>query len=874
MTERVQKPIPKPRIKPPSANGIVDCSDHSFPEQSTSEISIKKERETPEIPMSLAIEKPIGWNSSHSEETSGSPPPSIPPPRPPHLVSSLKHPQFIPPLGPPPPIPPRVAREASLPTPVDEKCLPSPACSDITNKTEDDENNYSEKLDSESLSSDRLERTSDDSYWPQVEIENREEFEPHEKALISIFAKPKNIYSVNKAEGEAICFCGWVLLKQGKKEFRRLWASIRQHQLLFMPSDEEECPILGPYDLSKLVFVGKSTENASDILVVLRQVASKKKESNVETLRFAPEINFAYWITLLAKCNCPSYNTLNEAITTIDAGSKIFIREGVTGLWNESFIFTKENTFFYFIPQEEVIKELDMRKFTQIKMEMPLADYCNHISHSQEGPLLIILDGSSLYIQSPSDLGTKMWFSFLQAQLKRPTRHLSDCRLTAEDIPVIVDKCIKFVSTYGIKQTGLYRRNGANTEAKAIFEALKNDPFGTHLTPNNDETINAIADVLRTFLRQLESPLIPLEIQPELYNIYERYSQPSRKYGPSEDVTYNDRLLEEKASDYKSAIQTLPKIHYNTLKKLIDHLLEVNAHEAENRASLDNLSRVFGPTTFTVDKTDETPSSQFCRTGLQICVMRDLLENFSLIFDVSPHKKAVEITEVFESKCVNKPRAEGFLIPVHLYKKDNQCFNIQSNWTAEHVVEYKLQNLKLDCSVTAYGLYEVLKGGMLERRIGDHETINTIALVRWLNWKAADAFLLLKKESTVFNPANTRPFAEDIKISEPGSKSFKTAQLRIEDGKRIQQFPKGEKLSKPQKEWSIDETVWFLGNCERKYPSNYPYTCTFLLRSGKYNIKCAGYCVAFVDEVQRTQWLNAITVCQRDYSPIVLVPDL
>jgi len=446
--------------------------------------------------------------------------------------------------------------------------------------------------------------------------------------------------------------------------------------------------------------------------------------------------------------------------------------------------------------------------------------------------------------------------------------------LTAEDIPVIVDKCIKFVSTYGIKQTGLYRRNGASSEAKAMFEALKNDPFGTHLTPHNDDSINAIADVLRTFFRQLEGPLIPLEIQPELYNICDRYRHPSRKYGPAEDVTYNDRLAEEKSNDYKCAIQTLPKIHYNTLRKLIDHLLEVNSHEAENRASLDNLSRVFGPTIFTVDKTDETPTSQFSRTGLQISVMRDLLENFNGIFEISPHKKAVEITEVFESKCVNKPRAEGFLISVHLYKKDNQCFNVQSNWTAEHVIEYKLENLKLGSSVSAYGLYEVIKNGSLERRIGDNETINNIALVRWLSWGASDAFLLLKKESTIFNPANTRPFAEDIKISEPGSKSFKTAQLRIEKGKTIQQYPKGEKLSKPQKEWSIDETIWFLGNCERKYPSNFAYTCTFLLKSGKYNVKHAGYCVAFADEVQRTQWINAITVCQRDYSPIVLVPDL
>lgn len=86
---------------------------------------------------------------------------------------------------------------------------------------------------------------------------------------------------------------------------------------------------------------------------------------------------------------------------------------------------------------------------------------------------------------------------------------------------------------------------------------------------------------------------------------------------------------------------------------------------------------------------------------------------------------------------------------------------------------------------------------------------------------------------------------------------------------------KGEKLNKPQREWSIDETVWYMGNvADRKYPPNFPFTTTFILKSGKYNIKLPGFCVAFSDEVQRNQWLNAVIACQRDYSPIVLIPDL
>ena len=97
----------------------------------------------------------------------------------------------------------------------------------------------------------------------------------------------------------------------------------------------------------------------------------------------------------------------------------------------------------------------------------------------------------------------------------------------------------------------------------------------------------------------------------------------------------------------------------------------------------------------------------FSKTGIQISIMRDLLELFEQIFDVKNSKKDILIqTEAFESKCSVKPRAEGFLIPVHLYEKDNRCFNVQSNLTAQQVIEDKIKSLKENPS-TPFTLYEV-----------------------------------------------------------------------------------------------------------------------------------------------------------------------
>lgn len=51
---------------------------------------------------------------------------------------------------------------------------------------------------------------------------------------------------------------------------------------------------------------------------------------------------------------------------------------------------------------------------------------------------------------------------------------------------------------------------------------------------------------------------------------------------------------------YRQLIFLLPKVYLKTLRKLLSHLQEVISHENRNLASLDNISKMFGPTLFTV----------------------------------------------------------------------------------------------------------------------------------------------------------------------------------------------------------------------------------------------------------------------------------
>lgn len=82
-----------------------------------------------------------------------------------------------------------------------------------------------------------------------------------------------------------------------------------------------------------------------------------------------------------------------------------------------------------------------------------------------------------MYLQAESDSATDFWFEFLTFELKNNGKCLEENRLTSDDVPVIVDKCIKLISTYGLYQPGIYRKNGSAVKARDLFKSFKEGNF-------------------------------------------------------------------------------------------------------------------------------------------------------------------------------------------------------------------------------------------------------------------------------------------------------------------------------------------------------------------------------------------------------------
>lgn len=94
-------------------------------------------------------------------------------------------------------------------------------------------------------------------------------------------------------------------------------------------------------------------------------------------------------------------------------------------------------------------------------------------------------------------------------------------------------------------------------------------------------------------------------------------------------------------------------------------------------------------------------------------------------------------------------------MPIHLFEKDSKCFNVQCNWTASQVIQFKVEKLLMESKISlcdTYALFEVIQNGQLERRLSGDEILKQIVLGRWLEWDGIvlDCYLLLKKDENPF----------------------------------------------------------------------------------------------------------------------------
>lgn len=94
------------------------------------------------------------------------------------------------------------------------------------------------------------------------------------------------------------------------------------------------------------------------------------------------------------KCHCPPSDSLQNSLSNLEIGGKLWIKQGIGGTWVEGWGHIYSRIFYYWMQGfDDCTFETNIRKIILIKRNIPLFDYCNYIENSQRGPILIALDG-------------------------------------------------------------------------------------------------------------------------------------------------------------------------------------------------------------------------------------------------------------------------------------------------------------------------------------------------------------------------------------------------------------------------------------------------------------------------------------------------
>ncbi|XP_005806279.2 SLIT-ROBO Rho GTPase-activating protein 3-like isoform X1 [Xiphophorus maculatus] len=166
---------------------------------------------------------------------------------------------------------------------------------------------------------------------------------------------------------------------------------------------------------------------------------------------------------------------------------------------------------------------------------------------------------------------------------------LSYIESSGQQIPVVVESCIRFINLHGLHHEGIFRVPGSQREVNLIRDAFERgeDPLS-----DSECDLDSVAGVLKLYFRGLEPPLFP----------YESYS-PLLECVQIEDET-------EKAAQIRVVFSTFPRPLLIVMRYLFAFLNHVSQYSDENMMQPYNLAVCFGPSLLRGMESDDAVAMQ------------------------------------------------------------------------------------------------------------------------------------------------------------------------------------------------------------------------------------------------------------------------
>ncbi|XP_041527234.1 arf-GAP with Rho-GAP domain, ANK repeat and PH domain-containing protein 2 isoform X2 [Microtus oregoni] len=393
--------------------------------------------------------------------------------------------------------------------------------------------------------------------------------------------------------------------------------------------------------------------------------------------------------------------------------------------------------------------------------------------------LLLVEKGRTLYIHGHTKLDFTVWHSAIEKAAGTDGNALQDQQLCKNDVPIIVNSCIAFVTQYGLGCKNIYQKNGDPSHISELLESFKKDARSVKLRAGKHQ-LEDVTSVLKNFLSDIDDALLTKELYP---------------YWVSALDTQDEQ---ERTEKYRAFIRTLPAVNRATLAAIIEHLYRVQKCSEINHMNAHNLALVFSSCLF------QTKG----QTSEEVNVIEDLINNYVEIFEVS--------------------QAGDLLIEVYVERKEPDCsiiIRISPVMEAEELTNdiLAIKNI-VPTKGDIWATFEVIENEELERPL--HYTENVLEQV--LQWSSlaepGSAYLVVKRFLTIdmIKHCREKSIKEGaLKLKEEPSKilsgnKFQDRYVVLRDGHLF--IYKDPKSSKHDKMFSLSLMKFYLGVKKKMKP--------------------------------------------------------
>ncbi|XP_069557749.1 rho GTPase-activating protein 25 [Brachyistius frenatus] len=142
-------------------------------------------------------------------------------------------------------------------------------------------------------------------------------------------------------------------------------------------------------------------------------------------------------------------------------------------------------------------------------------------------------------------------------------------------VPILVQKCVEFITEHGLNEEGIFRLPGQDNAVKQFRDAFD---AGERPSFPSDTDVHTVASLLKLYLRELPEPVVPWT-----------------QYQDFLDCT---NMLDSSSTEgwekMDKQIALLPRTNYNLLGYVCRFLFEVQLQSKVNKMNVENLATVMG----------------------------------------------------------------------------------------------------------------------------------------------------------------------------------------------------------------------------------------------------------------------------------------